>query len=91
MENKYQKAASLWVANRNKRLNPAKITDVDFDLDPGYQTCFDCNPDDYGSFDTGPSLNISYRYNGIMEFISWPNITAGQFIQECMELLEEEK
>lgn len=30
----------------------------DEDIDPGHQTCFQCYPDDYGSFDYGPEYKV---------------------------------
>ncbi len=78
-ESKYQRAAAAWVANKTGQ-DVNKIYGVDFALIYGGY-CETCGYETAG---------LEYYYNGkLQEYESLTYISAGQFIQECMELLEQ--
>lgn len=79
-ENLYQRAVAIWVGRRYK-LDPDKITDVNFaNYVGGYcETC---------GYET---LGLEFKYNGKYQEheLGYYDITPGQFIEECVEILKD--
>jgi hypothetical protein len=84
-ESPYARAAAKWVAAKTGK-DANVIYGVDFEIDPGYQSC-GCDGD-YGSFDTGPELYVSYSENGHWRQLGWAYISPGTFIEECVAFLD---
>lgn len=59
---------------------------VDEEVDEGYRTCFECNPDDYGSFDYGPSFKVTiYAYPPNQTY--WQNGSSRVTFEGLAELM----
>lgn len=78
-ENKFERAAAIWVAERF-HLDADKVTGVTFSnyYGGGCETC---------GYET---LGIEFHYNGKLrdEELGYYSITPGQFLQECVEILD---
>ena len=81
-ENRYARAASIWVARRFN-LDENKVSDVDFAAYYGGY-CETCGYETHG---------LDFKYNGKSrtEELGYYDITPGQFIEECVAILEEIK
>jgi hypothetical protein len=80
-ESPYQRAVAIWIARRVNR-NPERIYGVEFDgsYTEGCPTCG-------GDLFTG----ITYYDNGQHREYDMKYMVPGQFIEECVAILEEEK
>ena len=74
----YEKAVAIWLA-RKYNLDADKISDIDFTTvgGGGCETCW------YETF------GIEFRNKGKLDERELGTTSAGQFIQECSEILQE--
>lgn len=88
-ESKYQRAAAKWVANRLGHTSASAIYGVDFYLDQGNtSSCCGYECDGWHSMDSGPSWGLEYFIDGYRGEMSLTyDLSAGQFIEECVALL----
>lgn len=86
-ESPYARACAVWVS-RQVGENPDDIYSVDLCVREGYSTCHTCNPDDYGSFDTGPELVLEYCVNGRWKE-TYFSTSPGLFVEQCVEIMRE--
>lgn len=80
IENKYQRAAAIWVASQFNLKDADKVSDVSFiNYVGGYGYC---------SYET---LGISFNYNGKYNEreLGYYGITPGEFIEQAVEILNE--
>lgn len=78
-KNKYDQAASRWV-EQHFGYKPGTVSDVDFTTvgNGGCETCY---------FE---SAALEFRHNGQYKKGELWNVTAGQFIEQCVALMIEE-
>lgn len=76
-ESRYARAASLWVANR-LNVDPERVSSVDFKVIYGGY-CETCGYETFG---------LEYKLDGKYSELELGTTSAGEFIQEAIQLLE---